>query len=189
MIVVINGSAKNGKDHFANFFIKHYDGKSINLSTIDKVKKIAKENFAWDGKKTNEARKFLAELKRIWGEYNNGPFLHMINKIDKHYNILPLEERNGMIYFVHCREPYEIQKFKDKYGDSCYTVLLKRDDREVPDNEADKNVANYNYDKYVDNNGNKNDLELDAIKFVEEIREILKKKKQLSTKLTDDFIC
>jgi dephospho-CoA kinase len=169
-VVIINGAAMNGKTNFSRFFKKHYEYKCVNWSTIDKIKKIAKRNFGWDGKKTNEGRKFLSEIKRIWGDYNNGPFTDMVKKIANHSSSLNKKDRENFIYFVDVREPYEIQKFVNEYGDNCITVLLKRDDREVPDNDADRNVANFDYDYTIENNGVKKDLEKSAIKFIEEIK-------------------
>lgn len=166
-IIILNGSAQSGKDNFALYVKKHYDYKCMNWSTIDKVKKIAKRNFGWDGKKTEPARKFLSEMKRIWGEYNNGPFEDMVKKISDFNSKLNNKDRKNIIYFIHCREPYEIQKFVDKYGKKCITLLLKREDRTVPDNLSDKNVDNFNYDCIIKNNGNKKDLEKEAIKFIE----------------------
>lgn len=181
-IIIINGSNNSGKDAFANFFIKHYENKCLNISTIDKVKDLSKKYFGWDGKKTEEARKFLSEMKRIWSEFNNGPFLDMVEQIKENQSKLDKKDKNGMIYFIHCREPKEIQKFKDEYGDKCLTLLLKREVRNekkaIANNDSDMNVENYEYDKVVHNNGNKMDLELEAVKFVEEIREILKTKKE-----------
>lgn len=165
-VIIVNGAAMNGKSNFSRFFKKNYEYKCVNWSTIDKVKKISKRNFGWDGKKTNEARKFLSEIKRIWVEYNNGPFKDMVKQISTHYSKLSKKDKKNFIYFIDCREPYEIQKFVDKYKKNCITLLLKREDREVPDNDADKNVANFNYDYIIENNGNKKDLEQEAIKFI-----------------------
>jgi len=167
-IIVINGSARSGKDQFANF-IKKYHKKCVNWSTIDKVKKVSKRNFDWDGKKTDDARKFLSEMKRIWSEYNNGPFNDVVEKIDKHNKKLDKKEKKDFIYFIHCREPHEIQKFLDKYGNECLTLLLRRDDREVPDNYSDKNVDNFDYNYVIENKGNKKDLEQEAVKFLKKI--------------------
>ena len=169
-VIILNGAACTGKDNFANYFKKHYKYKCINWSTIDKVKKISKRNFGWDGKKTEPARKFLSEVKRIWGEYNNGPFNDMVKQISTHYSKLDKKDKKNFIYFIHCREPYEIQKFVDKYGKKCSTLLLRREDREVPDNLADKNVNNFNYDFVIENNGNKKDLEKQAIDFIDKIK-------------------
>jgi len=174
-IVVVNGSNQTGKNNFVNYFIKHYEYKATNMSTIDRVKEISKKYFGWNGKKTDDARRFLAEMKRIWAEYNNGPFLYMVKKIKEDYAKLNKKDKRNFIYFIHCREPEEIQKFKDKYGDKCATILLKRDDRVVANNDADKNVDNYNYDKIVQNDGSKINLELSAVEFVEYIRSIKNK--------------
>jgi hypothetical protein len=167
-IIIVNGAAKNGKDKFVNFCIKNHTN-SVNWSTIDTVKKISKRNFGWDGKKTDEARKFLSDIKRIWSEYNNGPFSSMIDKIAKHYKKLTPIDKLDAIYFIHCREPHEIKKFVDYYKDDCITVLLNRDDREVPNNDSDMNVANYDYDYYIENDGNVKDLEEKAIEFLNKI--------------------
>jgi hypothetical protein len=169
-VIIINGSAQNGKDNFVKYFKKNYEYKCMNWSAIDKVKKIAKRNFGWNGKKTNEARKFLSEIKRIWIEFNNGPFEDIVKKISKHFLTLSEIDSKNIVYFIHCREPYEIQKFADKYGDDCVTLLLKREDRLVPDNDSDKNVDNYNYNFIIKNNGNKKDLEQESIKFIENIK-------------------
>lgn len=175
-VIIINGANRSGKDNFVEYFIKHYEYKSINMSTIDRVKEIAKKHFDWDGKKTEPARKFLAEMKKIWAEYNNGPFLYMIEKIKNHYSSLDKKDKKNFIFFIHCREPEEIQKFKDKYGDKCLTILLKREDRnekkKIADNHADMGVDNYQYDEIILNNGSKIDLELEAVKFIEKIRKM-----------------
>jgi len=169
-IIIVNGSNNCGKDQFANFFKKYYEYKSVNWSTIDKVKKISKRNFGWDGKKTDDARLFLSEIKRVWSEFNNGPFEDMVQKIFKYNSNLSKSERQNVVYFIHCREPHEIQKFVDKYGIKCLTVLLKRDDREIANNDSDKNVANYEYDFYIDNNGDKKELEKQVLEFIETIK-------------------
>ena len=41
---------------------------------------------------TDDARKFLSEMKRIWSEYNNGPFNDVVEKIDKHNKKLDKKE-------------------------------------------------------------------------------------------------
>ena len=176
-VIVVNGANRTGKDNFVNFFIKHYEFKATNMSTIDRVKEIAEKYFGWNGKKTDEARKFLAEMKRIWAEYNNGPFNYMVKEMKEYHSKLDKKDKRNFIFFIHCREPHEIQKFKDKYGDKCLTVLLKRDDRVVANNDADKNVANYEYDRVVQNDGSKINLELDAVSFVEDVRKMIKDKK------------
>ena len=178
MYIIISGSNNSGKDQFVDFFIKHYEFKATNMSTIDRIKDLSKKYFGWNGKKTEEARKFLAEMKKIWAEFNNGPFNYMINEIKEHHEKLDKKDKKNFVYFIHCREPEEIQKFKDQYGDNCLTVLLKREERtekiKIANNHADMGVDNYNYDRIIMNNGSKIDLELEAVKFIEEIKEKIK---------------
>jgi len=176
-IMIVNGSNQSGKDNFVNFFIKHYEFKSMNLSTIDRVKEISKKYFGWDGKKNEPSRKFLSDIKRIWAEYNNGPFKYMVNKIKENNKKLSKEDKDNIVYFVHCREPEEIKKFKDYYKNKCYTILLKRDVRteknKISNNDSDMNVENYDYDKIVINKGNKMDLELESIKFLNDFKKLI----------------
>jgi hypothetical protein len=184
LIIVVNGANNSGKDNFVEYFMKHYEFKSINMSTIDRIKELSLKYFGWDGKKTEAARKFLAEMKKIWAEYNNGPFIYMNFKIKEHYSKLNKKDRKNFVYFIHCREPEEIQKFKDKYKKNCLTVLLKREERthrnKIAENHADMGVDNYEYDRVILNNGTKIDLELEAVKFVENIRTRNKTKKILN---------
>jgi len=173
MIVIINGSNNSGKDQFVEFFIKHYKYGAVNMSTIDKVKKIAIKHFGWDGKKDEKSRKFLANIKKNWADYNNGPFLYMVKKIKEKSLLLDKKNKKKFVFFIHCREPEEIQKFKDVYGEDCLTLLLKRENRDdskkVCENHADMGVDNYNYDKIVYNNTTKEDLEMMVINFIKEL--------------------
>lgn len=169
-VIIINGSAKSGKDQFVKYFTKHYIHMCINLSTIDKVKKISKKYFGWNGKKTDDARKFLSDIKKIWTEYNNGPFNDVVKKIFNNNSKLSKSEQKYIVYFIHCREPEEIQKFKEKYNNDCITLLLKKDDIDIPNNSSDINVNNYNYDFIIDNNENKKELENKSIEFIKKIK-------------------
>lgn len=172
-IIIINGSNQSGKDNFVESFIKNYKFPAVNISTIDRVKELSKKYFGWDGKKTEPARKFLAEMKQIWAEYNNGPFLYTVNEIKEIESKLKKKDKNNLIVFVHCREPEEIQKFKDKYQEICITLLLKREERtekkKIANNHADMGVENYNYDRIIYNNGSKLDLAKQAVEFLENI--------------------
>lgn len=168
-VIIQNGVARSGKDQFVKFCMK-YHKNSINWSTVDEVKNIAKDKFGWNGDKTDDSRKFLSEMKRIWTEYNNGPFLDMINKISNHQSTLNDNDRYDFLYFIHCREPHEIQKFIDEYKNNCITVLMLRDGIDVPNNNSDKNVDNFKYDYVIDNNDSLEDLEQKSIKFLNTIK-------------------
>jgi dephospho-CoA kinase len=171
-IVIIKGTATSGKDQFVKLFKKNYPYKCYNWSTIDKVKKVAKKHLGWDGEKTEESRLFLSELKRIWSDFNNGPFLWMVKKIEKYYRELTEEDKNRVVYFIHCRESDEIQKFVTRYGDKCHTLLIQRNNIKVPNNKADKEVEHFSYDFIFENNGNLNKLEDKAKEFVLKLKSI-----------------
>ena len=164
-IIVINGVASSGKDLFVELFTKNYKYRTINISTIDKVKEIAKNNFGWNEKKNDKSRKFLSELKKLWIEYNNGPFLDVVNTINE-YNFKVKGEED--IFFVHVREPEEIQKFVDKYQDKCTTLMVKRN-VDIPNNNSDQNVEKFNYDYIIENDGTIEELELKVIDFIEKV--------------------
>lgn len=61
-IFILNGTAGAGKDTFANLLNEHIPTKHI--SSITPVKQAAQE-LGWNGEKTDNARKFLCELKKF----------------------------------------------------------------------------------------------------------------------------
>jgi len=142
-IVIINGKPRSGKDQFVYYWNIHCNKPVLNYSTVDRVKEIAKM-MDWDGHKDDKSRKFLSDIKKLWTEYNDGIFRYLCKIINKNPN---------SYIFIHCREPEEIQKFKDKYGDKCTTLLINRDVEVTADNTSDMNVHNYDYDLVVENNG------------------------------------
>jgi dephospho-CoA kinase len=170
-ILIINGAATSGKDQFVKFFKKNYPYKCYNWSTIDKVKKIAKKHLGWDGRKTDEARLFLSEIKRIWSNYNNGPFQYMVEKIETNHRKLEEDDKNRVIYFIHCRESDEIQKFVSYFGDKCHSLLILRKNINVPKNKSDENVEHFSYDFTIENNGDLTELEKKAKEFVKKLME------------------
>ena len=164
-IIIINGVAGSGKDLFVKFFKKNYKYKCLNLSTIDDVKEISEKYLGWDGIKTDKSRKLLSDFKKLWNDFNNGPFDSVINKIKNFEDILRSENN---IFFIHSREPEEIQKFVDYFKEKCITLLIKRN-VEVPNNYSDKNVENFNYDYIIYNDGEISELEQKSIDFMKKV--------------------
>ena len=163
MIIIINGAATSGKDEVVSIASKLYSILDVfNLSTIDTVKKACSQYFGFNPNvKDEKSRKFLSDVKDAWTEFNDGPFNNIvayIKRLDIHFN--------KYIVFVHCREPDEIQKFKDYYGDKCVTLLIKRPDITIPHNHADQNVNMYKYDHYINNHGSINDLQEKVKEFI-----------------------
>lgn len=145
--IVINGSNGSGKDTFVEFCLDYihstYDNIEVhNISTIDPVKNVAKV-FGWDGIKDNKSRMFLVELKQAWVKYNDGSLQY----IQTYANNTSKEVDN--IIFIHCREPEEIDKIKNRFN--AKTLLVVRDKIEIANNSSDLNVNNYIYDTTIAN--------------------------------------
>jgi hypothetical protein len=78
-------------------------------------------------------------------------------------------DSDDVLCFIHCREPWEIQKFVDRLG--AKTLLIRRPEVEnkSQSNHADAEVFNYQYDYTIDNDGTLWDLEKKAANFVLEL--------------------
>lgn len=165
-IICINGYPQSGKDTFVNFC---YSFGSIiqSYSTVDFVKKIAKE-CGWNGVKDLKSRKFLSDLKDILTEWDDIPVRDIKRKILEF--IGPVENlgynTDKIIFFIHTREPKELQRFKDEFG--AKTLLIQRPSVENNEqsNHADKEVLNFNYDYVIDNDGTLEDLQKKADSFI-----------------------
>ena len=86
------------------------------ISTIDFVKRVATQ-VGWNGLKEPKDRKFLSDLKDLLTEYNDAPFTIVEKQIRQsyfHFNKEMGVPEDRIVFFVHCREPKEIQKFVDK---------------------------------------------------------------------------
>lgn len=180
IIVIINGVGGSGKDTFVQIIKNKLktienpdpfknnkittvrfekDKVSIvkNISTIDNVRMAARLLGCDIYEKDDKCRRFLHELKKLSAEYYDTPYQKCRQTIyGGEYKIC----------FVHCREPEEIQRFVDEF--KATTVLVRRD-VDIPNNESDMGVENFEYDYYIENNGNIFDLEQKAKKFIKDI--------------------
>ena len=154
-IFIINGCGGSGKDTFIELFEKQNFGRTYNISTITKIKHIAKQ-LGWNGLKEEKDRKFLSDLKIAWIEYCNGPFNEIINNIRDIKKSTKVKNKNIFI-FIHCREPNEIKAFVKKLN--CKTILIKRPGFKIKSNPADGNIEDYKYDHIFINDGTLEDLE------------------------------
>lgn len=140
-------------------------GKEV--STVDFVKEIA-EKCGWDGEKTPKNRKFLSDLKDLLTEWDNIPYKKILK--EKRLYELPFEQveipTDDCFFFIHCREPEEIQKFVDGIG--AKTILIQREsvDKLQQSNHADENILKYRYDIIITNNGDLKELKDRAHKFL-----------------------
>ena len=175
-VAIINGMPGCGKTTFEIICKKTIERKPVGffehnkfsyvqiLSTVDFVKKIAKE-CGWDGTKTPKNRKFLSDLKALLTEWDDVP-AKMIE------NVIQREDKLGFntIFLVDCREPVEIQKLKERLN--ATTVLIRREQVENAEtsNESDARVFEYAYDLTIYNNSDIIDLEKKAKEFIEYMR-------------------
>ncbi len=158
LVIVINGSAGVGKDTICEAVGKHYS--VMNVSSIDPIKKIALEN-GWSGEKNEKTRRFLADLKQLFVDFNDLPQRYLLEKYQEFL------QGDREILFVHIREPREIAKFKDSVGQNCVTLLIRGREsaRKEWNNNADDDVENYKYDYYYVNCRPLGELENDFLRF------------------------
>lgn len=173
-IVVINGAPMSGKDTFCDLCLNYMSSRGIRggkISTVDAIKKLAVQ-VGWGGLKEPKDRKFLSDLKDLCTEYNNFPFEVVREQLSQTYLHFTREmgvSEDKIIFFVHCREPKEIQKFVDALG--AETLIVRREEVEkLPQsNHADEEVLNYTYTYTVENNDGIEELEKKAIDFINKL--------------------
>ena len=164
VVCILNGYPRAGKDTFCDIAGEKY--KVIVHSTVDKVKGILK-SMGWNGKKTPEIRKALSDLKDMYTELFDGPFIDAWKFIDnnKGYDII----------FIMCREPKEIARLNywcNGKGIPCYTLLIDRGTLSTDiTNHADRNVEDYKYDIYIDNTGSLNQFKEKVLNIIKNLLE------------------
>ena len=161
---VINGSGGAGKDTLCDMAAKHF--KVVNVSSIDPIKRIAREN-GWNGEKDLRSRKFLADLKQLFIEYNDLPTRYII---EKYKDFLA---GDAELFFVHIREGEQIAHFLEeakKTGTRPFSLLVRSKRCESNyGNASDDDVANFNYDYYYDNDLPLDEAENDFCAFLKSI--------------------
>lgn len=167
-LIIVNGMPTSGKSTFVEFCLEKLGPWGREISTVDFVKDIAKQ-AGWNGEKNLKNRKFLSDLKDLLTEWNDVPYKKIKEKYDNfNFELEQYDVSNHKaFFFVHCREPQEIQKFKDRLN--AFTVLIRRESVESnkQSNHADSEVFNFNYDAVIDNNGDLRELKEKAFGFIE----------------------
>ena len=150
-IVIINGTARTGKDIFIDLFFEKTGIEVCNISTIEEAERILFDLEIKLGLKqerelkTDLYRSILYDIKQILIKYNDRPLRQTVKKIQELRNLFP-----GNVIFVHCREGAEISKLVDYFGKQCLTLLIKRH-VSVPQNPADMGVESYfGYDMKIE---------------------------------------
>ena len=113
---VINGAGGVGKDTLCSIAAKKY--KVRNVSSITPIKELA-SRCGWNGEKTDRARKFLSDLKRLTVEFSDFPTVYLT---EQYRSFLQGDEE---ILFAHIREPEEIEKFVRATDGNAVTLLIR----------------------------------------------------------------
>jgi hypothetical protein len=171
-VILINGQGGSGKDTVVELVSSHLKNKYFikNMSTIDEIKIIAR-SMGWNNQKDEKGRQFLADLKQAWTNYNNGANEEVLKTLYE-YNTYESFPPKDFVIFVHCREPEAITWFKEKLEEhkiSVCTLIVKRENITEFFNDADQNVAKFDYDITLVNHGNLEDLEI----ICEDLAEII----------------
>ena len=161
-IFIINGIATSGKDTFVELVSEFAPTK--NISSVDKIKEIARL-IGWDGEsKTEKDRKFLSDLKLLTSKYCDMPFQYMKEQVENFNN------SKDLCLFLHIREPEEIERAVKEFN--AKTILVTRYSVDpITSNTSDANVNNYKYDYEIANNGTLEDFKRMAEYFAK--KEIL----------------
>ena len=157
-VLIVNGKPRAGKDTFVELL--SYMIPVYKYSIIEKVKCIALD-CGWKGHKEERDRKFLYELKKLTDEYSDMSFVDVYEKIEAFAN----DEIKEVLFAVDIRDPEDIAMMKDLTG--AFTVFIENENvPEITSNPADANVANYEYDFVIKNNGTIEDYKREVYNFL-----------------------
>ena len=101
----------------------------------------------------------LVDLKKLSIDYNDYPTTYILNE---HKKFL---ENDANILFIHIREISEIEKLK-KILNAETVLLVNPRVPKITSNTSDANVADYTYDRTIENKGTLEELEQKAIEFI-----------------------
>jgi hypothetical protein len=162
-ILVINGYPGSGKDEFVKFCMDNARGCVKQLWTSTPAKKAFIYMLGWDGKKTPEVRKGMAEVMEIANTLFDTSFKH----IEKELELIAETAPNSLV-FIHVREPQNIERYVKAFA--AGSVFIAREEHAEITNPSDANVEDYQYDYVVNNRGTLNDLRNRAYDFMDMLR-------------------
>ena len=160
-VIIINGNGGVGKDTLCEFAGAAY--RTQNISSVTPIKEIA-SRYGWRGEKDSRSRRFLADLKRVFSEYNDLPCRYLEEEYRKFL------ESDAQLLFVHIREGEEIDKFKRHVDIPCITLLIRRGSAQQSwGNASDDNVEKYAYDYCYYNDRELTEAKDDFVRFLQDI--------------------
>ena len=157
IVIVINGKGGAGKDTVCDIVSRHYN--AVSVSSITPIKEIASQ-YGWNGEKDNRARRFLADLKKAFSDYNDLPTAYLMDRYSDF-----MADANKEIMFAHIREASEISHFAEIIPTPLITLYIDRPGLGRFDNDSDDNAAMYEYDYTYQNVKPLDMLERDFIEF------------------------
>lgn len=159
---VINGKGGSGKDTICEHLSHHYNVH--NISTITPIKEIASRG-GWQGGKTEKDRKFLSDLKELFTQYNDLPNTYAVQEFEQF-----MKNNDEQVFFVHIREPENIEKFIKSIDGRCLTLLVRGGkSQEIYGNRSDDEVENFPYDYVYENTKPLEQVENDFLSFFQKI--------------------
>lgn len=169
-VIVVNGVACSGKDSFVDYCLKELMPNGAKWSSVDFVKDVAKY-CGWNGIKDEKGRKFLSDLKDLLTEWDDVP-MKKLSEAVRNMKHRELKMKNPQFLFVFVREPEEIAKIVDKFAAVSVCVRNTEAEKVTPNNHADLEVLNYEYQFFIDNDGTLEDLQIAAKTFCERLLEM-----------------
>lgn len=167
-IFIVNGQGGCGKTTFeeavASYARNYPNNKIVGItSIIAPIKDVAKTFGYREDRKDEKDRKFLFELKKLLGEYNDYPYSQMKLWI-LYYVYIGAEA-----LFIDAREKEDIERLVNDYD--AQTILIVRGPQKEYGNEADDKVFKdkVNYDYIINNDGSLSWLRDKAYKFYDEV--------------------
>ena len=174
LIILMNGCGGSGKDTFEQMVTESLleqktDVAVYHVSTIDPIREIEKTLATLNGEPYIQDkdchRKACAELKRIWDEQYHGSFKYL-KPILECYDTMCYNTQEAAVVFIHVREPHNLQRLYDAHADGSLVphcsewditsvLLYGRTNPEDFDNTSDRDVENFEYEVYIDNDASK----------------------------------
>jgi len=151
MLFIMNGYPTSGKTTFAEIFKKHSNRQVIIASSVDKIKEFA-YSIGWDGKKTEEARRLLFEVKKLTVSFNNYPIKYAEELI-----------KDNDVVFYDSREWREVSQLEE--FDKSLSICIKNKSGSESLCASVEDIEKYKYDIYLENNSTLEEWEKKAIAF------------------------
>lgn len=161
-IYITNGTARSGKDSFAELLSKYIS--VFKYSSIDLVKEMYETIGIDRNSKDEKKRKLYSDTKDMLTKYDDIPFKDIASIVSDFKN----NQIDAEVLLIDIREPEEIARAVETLG--AEAILIRNPNvRKIESNHADKNVENYNYDYIIENNGTLEQLDGVAKSFCENI--------------------